>query len=176
MTSHVPISIRPHLVNFFFQEVEGEEVHYLKYRCKSFMLHKSAALNAIIQIVLVSADMPVHPSDLSLLLEINEAEAKRTFNGTMFQPISGQNHFLKVPPEANRIINDLMDDIFRISFFYYVQGHLENRTTKEVTLIDAIYRFMEKYELMEFGFNMSSLRRMYYRMVNSHGKLNILKR
>jgi len=163
-------------VNFFFHEVNGEEVHYLKYRCKSFMLHKSAALNAIIQIVLVTSDIPIQPSELSLLLEINEQNVKRTFNGTMFQPVSGKNHFLKVPREANEIINNLMEDIFKISFFYYIQGHLDNRTTKEVTLIDAIYAFMEKYDLLEFGFKMERLRRMYYRMLESKGKLNILSK
>lgn len=174
MTSLLPITIRPHLVSFFFHEVKGEEVRYLKYRSKAFTLHKSAALNAIISIVMIEADIPVKPSNLHILLDIDETESNKQFRGTIYQPVSGQKHFLKVPEDTNKVINDLMEDMFRMSFFYYVQGHIENRSSKEITLIDAIYKFMEKYELLEHGFNMDSLRRMYYRMLKNNGTLNHL--
>lgn len=164
MNSYVPINIRPHLVSFFFQEVEGKEIHYLKFRSKSFIMQKSSALNAIIRILLVATDIPVQPSELSLLLTINESQDKKTFEGTIFQPISGKNHFLKVPAEVNNIINDLLEDIFLISFVYYVLGHTEN--TEDASITNAIYAYIEKYELHEHGYNLEMLRRHYYR-VNS---------
>lgn len=172
MPTLLPISIKPHLVSFFFHEVRGEEVNYLKYRSKSFTLYKSAALNAIISIIMVEADIPVKPSNLSILLDIDESNVNKQFRGTIYQPVDGQKHFLKVPAETNKIINDLMEDMFKMSFFYYVQGHLDNRSSKDITLIDVIWKFMEKYELLEFGYNMESMRRMYYRMLKKNGTLN----
>lgn len=172
MNSYVPINIRPHLVSFFFKEVEGEEIHYLKFRSKSFVMQQSSALNAIIRIVLVTTDIPVKPSDLSLLLTINEANDEKIFSGTMYQLASGQSNFLKVPPEANKILNDLLEDVFYISFTYYVLGHIENSSKACIT--EAIRSFMDKYELLEHGFDIERLRRHYYRVMNKKKNLSHL--
>lgn len=169
---HVPLYIRPHLVAFYFKEVEGEEIHYLNFKSKAFSLQFSSSLSQIIRILLVKADVPVKPTDLKILLTITTQRKAKKYAGKLFQIESGKNHFLKLPQEVNKMINDLLEDIFRISFVYYVIGHIENAPSPSVTT--AINNFIDKYELFEFEFTQDSLRRLYYREIKKNKKLTRL--
>lgn len=161
MNSNVPIQVRPHLVAFFFREIEGEEVHYLKSKSKSFSISEYPSLSAIMRILLVITDHPVKHDEVSILLTINESENKKMFEGSFFKPVSGRNHFLKFPEGSSKIVNDLLEDIFNLSLTHYVLGHIES--SQKAPIKTALTLFIEKYDLYELGFSYETLRKRFYR-------------
>lgn len=168
---NVPINIKPHLVSFFFREMEGEEINYLNYRAKAITLAFSSSINKIIRISLQKADIPVKLNNYRMLLSISD---KREYKGSIYKIDSDKKHFLCLPEEINNDINDLLEDIFRIAFVYYVMGHAESDSKKQVII--AINKFIDNYELLEFGFDQESLRRYYYREMNNNYTMSRLAR
>lgn len=144
--------------------MEGEEINYLNFRAKAIALAFSSSLSKFLRITLQKADIPVKLDNYRILLAISD---KREYKGSIYKMESGKKHFLVLPEEINRDINDLLEDIFRVAFIYYVLGHSENASGKSIRT--AILRFIETYELFEFGFDVEGLRRYYYReLKNNH--------
>ena len=166
---HVPVNIKPYLVAFFFKEMEGEEINYLNFRAKAIKLAFSSSLSKFLRISLSKADIPVKLDNYRILLSVSD---KREYKGSIYKIDSGKKHFLELPEEINADINDLLEDIFKISFLYYVLGHVENTPKSNVSA--AIMNFIEKYELFEFGFDVTTLRRYYYREIKNNVKLSRL--
>lgn len=160
---HVPVHIKPHLVAFFFKEMEGQEINYLNFRAKAITLAFSSSLSKFLRITLQKADVPVKLDNYRILLAISD---KREYKGSIYKMDSDKKHFLVLPEEINNDINDLLEDIFRIAFIYYVLGHSENESGKSVRT--AIMQFIENYELFEFGFDIEGLRRYYYREMKNN--------
>lgn len=167
--SHVPVHIKPHLVAFFFREMEGEEINYLNYRAKSIALAFSSSLNKFLRISLQKADVPVKLDNYRLLLSISN---KKEYRGSIYKLVDGDKHFLSLPSEINDDINNLLEDIFRIAFVYYILGRSESGDKDCIT--PAIYNFIENYNLFECGFDVENLRRYYYREIEKDAVLSRL--
>lgn len=156
-----PINIKPHLVSFFFKEGKGKEQVFMKKRVKPLIFHKTSSLARLIRTIMEKSNQPFEVEHFNVFLEVNET-ASKTYRGTIYKQVSGVNSFLKLPEEANRDINDLLEDIFRMSMVAYVNGAVEN-SNNDAEIVAAINRFIDKYDLLEFGFNLSQIRRDYYR-------------
>lgn len=156
----VPIVIRPHLVPFFFKECDGKEENYGRHRVKMvYFSPQFSSLGRVIRLLMVKAGCPLNVDNFNLYMSINnEGKAKR-YQGLFYKVESGRNSFLQLPPETTEDINDLMEDLFRMSFVSYINGCAEQKGE----VVAAINKFIEKYELLEFGFSNESLRRLYYR-------------
>ena len=166
---HVPVHIKPHLVAFFFKEMQGEEINYLNYRAKSIALAFSSSLNKFLRISLQKADVPVKLDQYRMLLSISN---KKEYKGSIYKLVDDRKHFLSLPQELNDDINDLLEDIFRIAFVYYISGRVESGDKNCIS--PAIINFIKTYELDEFGFDVDALRRYYYREVKANTKLSRL--
>jgi len=161
--THVPVHIKPHLVAFFFKEMQGEEINYLNFRAKAVTLAFSSSLSKFLRITLQKADVPVKLDNYRLLLSVSD---KKEYKGSIYKIIDGHKHFLSLPEEINSDINNLLEDIFRIAFLYYVLGRAESSESNCIT--QAIYSFIENYELFECGFDVESFRRYYYRELKNN--------
>lgn len=147
--------------------MEGEEINYLNFRAKAIALAFSSSLSKFLRITLQRADIPVKLDNYRILLAISD---KREYKGSIYKMESGKKHFLVLPEEINRDINDLLEDIFRVAFIYYVLGHSENG--KGQSIRTAILKFIETYDLFEFGFDVEGLRRYYYRELKNNHKMS----
>ena len=162
MSAVVPIVIRQHLVPFFFKESEGEEFLYGNKRGKSVLFSSMvSSVGRIMRLLMVKSGKPLNVENFNLYLSISESGNSRQYQGQFYKYESGRNSFLMLPEEANKDINDLLEDIFRMSFISYMNGCLENNNNAVVTY--AIDKFIEKYDLLEFGFSNETLRKIYYR-------------
>lgn len=160
--SIVPIIIRDHLVPFFFKESEGEEFNYGGKRGKSVLFSPMVStVGRIIRLLMIKSGKPLNIDNFNLYLSISDTGAGKKYLGQFYKHESGRNSFLMLPEEANNDINDLLDDMFRMSFISYMNGCVENNTDAVVTT--AIDKFIEKYDLEEFGFSNMTLRQLYYR-------------
>jgi len=162
MSSIVPIVIRPHLVPFFFKEAEGKEQAYGKKRVKAVLFTSEVStVGRIIRLLMIKAKKPLDVEHFNLFLTIADNGCGKEYHGQFYKFENGRNSFLMLPEEANRDINDLMEDIFRMSFISYMNGCIENND--EAVVVSAIDKFMDKYDLLEVGFSNDTLRRLYYR-------------
>jgi hypothetical protein len=160
--SIVPILIRPHLVPFFFKESEGREASYGNKKVKAVLFSSTVStVGRIIRLLMVKSGNPLNVNNFNLFLSISDDGNGKTYKGQFYKHESGRNSFLQLPKEANDDINDLLEDIFRMSFASYMNGCVENNG--EAVVVTAIDRFIDKYDLLEFGFCNDTLRRLYYR-------------
>jgi len=162
MTSIVPIIIRPHLVPFFFKESEGKEFLYGNKKVKTALFSATvSSLGRMIRLLMVKAGKPLNVDNFNLYLSISDDGAGKKYLGQFYKHENGRNSFLMLPKDANDDINDLLEDIFRMSFISYMNGCIENND--EAVIVFAIDKFIDKYDLLEFNFSNDTLRRLYYR-------------
>lgn len=160
--SIVPVKIRPHLAAFFFKEAEGTEALYLNKKVKSvYFSPKVSSIGAILRMLMIKSGTPLDIKHFNLFLTIDDENGTKKFSGEFYKHVSGRNSFLKLPPEASQHVNDLLEDIFRMAFVYYIDGSVENND--EGMIIKTIDRFIDKYDLLECGFSTDTLRQVYYR-------------
>jgi hypothetical protein len=160
--SVVPIVISEHLVPFFFKESEGEEFNYGGKRGKSVLFSPVASsVGNILRLLMIKSGKPLKVDNFNLYLSISDSGNGKKYQGEFYKYESGRNSFLMLPEEANKDINDLLEDMFRMSFISYVNGCIENND--QAVVIKAIDKFIAKYDLLEVGCSTETLRRLYYR-------------
>lgn len=160
--SIVPIIIRDHLVPFFFKESDGKEASYGNRKVKAVLFSPTvSSVGRVIRLLMVKSGKPLNIDNFNLYLTISDDGNGKRYSGQFYKHESGRNSFLMLPKEANDDINDLLEDIFRLSFISYMNGCIENNDDAVIT--QAIDKFIDKYELLEFGFSNDTLRRLYYR-------------
>ncbi|WP_278035883.1 hypothetical protein [Flavobacterium nitratireducens] len=159
---HVPIQISPHLVPFFFKESEGKEYSYSNRKVRTVLFSTTiSTIGRIIRLLMVKAGRPVNVENFNLCLTVSDNGNSKKYTGQFYKQENGTNSFLMLPPEANKDINDFLEDMFRMSFISYMNGVVENNN--EAVVRAAIDKFIDKYELLEFGFCNDTLRQLYYR-------------
>lgn len=113
-------------------------------------------------------DYPEKHSNYNLFFSVQDVE----FEGSLYGFQSGKFSFLKFPEEFIEDLNELFEDMFRISFFYYVEGF---RSTGKYGSIDqGIKSFIEHYELYEHNFNFATLQQQYFRLRKENRQLSPL--
>lgn len=168
--SIVPIQIRPHLIPFFFQEFDGEEASYLNKKVTAIKVSTKSSLGRTIRLFMVKVNIPVKIDNYQLYLSVaDHPDGGKTYEGNFYRFESGQSSFLQLPPEVNRDINNLLEDIFRMAFIFYVDGYMEDGK-KNIT--QGINKFIDQYELLEFGFCNEKLRQLYYREKGKNKRLS----
>ncbi|MFA9191119.1 hypothetical protein AAGV28_07020 [Flavobacterium sp. FZUC8N2.13] len=160
--SIVPIQIRPHLVSYFFKESDGKEHAYANKRVKTVIYTSDiSGIGRIIRRLMEKADRHLNVDHFNLCLTISDLNNKKSYKGEIYKFANGANSYLRLPQEANDDINDLLEDLFRMSFISYMNGCIENNS--QAVVLKAIDKFIAKYDLEEFGFCNDSLRQLYYR-------------
>lgn len=157
--SVLPVQISPHLVPFFFQEFEGIEAMYLGKKVKAASISTSKPLGKIIRMLVEKSPVPEMPQKFALYLSVTD----RAYFGQVYRCASGKNSFLRLPAEGSKIINEHLEQIFRTSMIYFVEGHMAENDEGQIR--KAIDLFLIKYDLYEYGFEIESLRRYYYRVI-----------
>jgi hypothetical protein len=160
--SIVPILIRPHLVPFFFKESEGREASYGNKKVKSVLYSSTvSSMGRMIRLLMIKAGKPLNVNNFNLFLTIADDGNGKKYKGEFYKHENGRNSFLQLPPEVNEDINDMLEDLFRMSFVSYMNGYIEFNPDAVITA--GIDKFIDKYDLLEFGFSNDTLRQLYYR-------------
>jgi hypothetical protein len=159
--SVVPIVIRQHLVSFFFKESDGETARYGNRVVKSVLFSPDvSSVGRIFRLLLEKSNNFEKINNFNLYITIIDNVQTKSYQGQFYKHVNGANSILKLPEQASKDINDLLEDIFRMAFVSYVNGAMEHTTMPIVQIID---KFIDKYDLLEVNFSNDTLRRMYYR-------------
>jgi hypothetical protein len=166
--SIVPVSIRPHLIPFFFKEFEGQEAKYLGQKVKAIRVPTSSSLGCMMRMFMVKVEKPAKVIDhyqLYLSVADNPGGGK-AYEGNYYKFESGSRSFLELPAEVNKDINNLLEDIYRITFVSFMDGFM---TAKDAIINDGLNQFIDKYDLLEVGQTTDSMRQLYYREKKKRG-------
>lgn len=155
----VPVKIRPHLVKYLMDRFPTHaEAVYCGKRVKSVKIKTNSPLGRYIRSMMVKADVPEKATNFNFFFSVEENCAK----GSVYSYQSGKYSFLKFPQEFIEDLNELLEDMFRMAFFYFVEGY--RMTGKFGDRKEAIRLFIDKYELYEYGFNLDILEKQYTRL------------
>ncbi len=167
--SVVPINIRPHLIPFFYEEFEGIEAKYLSRKVKACKITMQSTLGILIRVSVEKIYLPEQTSDISLYITINDQEGKNKYTSKIYKYISGEYSFLRVSPKAEKQINDVLEDYFRIGLLFYMKGVKKFSNT---AVDEALYSFIIDYDLDTYGYNIEMIRRYYNRSLKKNNKLS----
>jgi len=166
---YVPAQIRPHLIPFLFKELEGSEACYMARTTKSIKIYPFSSLGKFFYAQMADYGTIGKKDQFIIYLTI-ERKSLNVYSGLLYASINSVNEQLYLLEPQVKEINNLLEDLFRISYIYYVDGYLEHHPSGEVR--QGINRFMEKYDLEELGFNNESLRQLYYREKDKGAKIS----
>jgi hypothetical protein len=170
--SIVPVQIRPHLIPFFFQEFDGEEASYLNKKVTAVKISTKSSLGKMMRLFMMKVEKPTRVQHYQLYLSVADNPDGKEYEGSYFKYESGTNSFLELPADVNKEINNLLEDIFRISFIFFVDGYMQEG---KPNITQGINKFIDKYELLEFGFCNEKLRQLYYRERDKNRRLSRLQ-
>lgn len=163
----IPFKLSPHIIHYFFQEFEGSTKRYAGREVKTIPLDPNSFIGKFIISNLRKLDYPVKDiSHFSLFIEMAHISRKTyCVKQRLFKRENLTNSFVELPEEYMKDVDDMLDDLFRHNFFYFVEGYSKDASDGKVRR--AIRLFMDRYQLWEFDqFNMDQLSRLYYRMRN----------
>lgn len=171
----VPVKIRKHLIPFFYREFAGIEAKYLNQKVKACQINMTSSVGFLIKITLEKAQVPVKGDKFYLYLSMFDEEK----DAELYNCVSGKKSWLRVPDHVCAKINDILEDQFRISFVYFVDGMLRANKLRnldtDILVKEAIAEFMIDYELDECGFDLESMRRLYNRGKEEGHKISRLQ-
>ena len=90
---------------------------------------------------------------------IIDQKNKPKYSGKVYTDVSGTKEILMM--EEFRVIdfNSLLEDMFRVSMIYFIDGC----TSAGMSILGAINKFIDKYDLHEVGFDTEAIRMLYFR-------------
>lgn len=171
----VPVKIRKHLIPFFYKEFAGIDARYFNKEVKACKINMTSSVGFMIRTTLEKADIPVKGDKFYLYLSMFEEEK----DAKLYNCVSGKKSWLRVPDNVCEKINNILEDQFRISFIYFVEGMLRANKLRnmdtDILVREAISEFMIDYELDENGFDLESMRRLYNRGKEEGHKMSRLQ-
>lgn len=168
--SIIPVNIRPHLVPFLYQEFEGIEENYLNSKVKAAKINTHTVLGKMIRLLAEKSEKPLKTKHYNVFLSVKNKESGHFF-GCVYKYQSGSYSFLRLPEEGSKLINDHLEETFRLVLVSFVLGYSTKKTKGDVS--EALNIFLDTFNLREYGFSLPTVRQMYEREVRSG---TILKR
>ncbi|OBQ56086.1 hypothetical protein JJL45_05265 [Tamlana sp. s12] len=170
--SVVPVNIRPHLVPFLYQEFEGIEANYLSKKVKAAKISTRSVFGKVIRLLMVKADKPLQADKFQAFLSVQNSERNQFF-GHFYKSQNGTHTFLRLPEAGAKLINDYLEDVFRLALVSFIVGYTSSENQKSLfekkrTTQEAINVFMDTYNLREHGFSAPTLQKYYEREVKNN--------
>jgi hypothetical protein len=173
MQQVIPVKIRPHLVQFFYNEFKGKEARYLNKQVKACNISMTSSIGKLFRITLEKSGYPVKKIEsFNLFISISETCSEKNI-AKIYKVESGRNSFLKVPEKVADLLNDVLEDQFRIVFVSTVKGAM--KYSENITIKEVISDFMTEYSLDDFGYQLETLRTLYNRTVKKKHLLSRLQ-
>jgi hypothetical protein len=155
---NILVEIRPQLIPFLFKEFEGSEAGYMNKKVKSIRFLPSSSITKYLYSQIDYQKKRGKQDEFFFFLTIEEKQP-RVYSGIVFVDAKGIKEPLKLDENKVKNFNNLLEDIFRISFVNFIDGFLLG--IPDVT--KATNTFIDKYDLLEVGLTTESLRLVYYR-------------
>jgi hypothetical protein len=159
LDNQVQVIIRPQLVPFLFKEFEGKQAHYDHRTVKSVVFLPSSSITSYLYTQIDYKKNSLRQDKFLFWLMVDHKSPK-TFSGQVFIERNGVKESLIMSEQKVRDFNNLLEDMFRMAMIFYVDACHE---IGKLSIPKAIEKFIEKYDLYEVGFDIETLRVLYFR-------------
>lgn len=167
--SLVPVKIRPHLIKYLYDNFPAEqEAKYRGKAVKSVRININSPLGKYIRSMCVKADYPLNPSHFNFFFSVEESCP----SGSLYAYKSGVHNFLQFPEEFIEDLNEMLEEMFRMSFYFFVEGF--KHTGQFGSRADGVRAFIDRYDLYEHNFTFDALNKQYTRLKAENHALNPL--
>lgn len=154
----VPVTIRPQLIPFLFKEFEGNEARYDYRTAKTISFLASSSITSYLY-TQIGYKKSRKTQDRFVFFLIIDQKNNPKFSGVVYTDVSGTKETLLMEEFRVRDFNNLLEDMFRVSMTFFVDGCVHCG----MSVPKAIDKFIDKYDLLEVGFDTESLRVLYFR-------------
>jgi hypothetical protein len=154
----IPIQIRLHLIPFLIKELNGEAIFIENKNVKICTINNASTLGFLFKLILNEEDFNTY-AQFKFFFKLDKQNISYSKGMVYLRVKENKFRCWRVVPEKAKKINDILEDIFRISFSYYLKGYLE----KNDNIHEAINDFMLLYELDEYNIEVDQLRKIYLR-------------
>lgn len=172
----VPVKIKPHLIPFLFNELEGDSSATTEDKKVKLVRITKRSTMGMILIILQERVTPdydlekITGHEIFLTVEKNIKGNK----ATLFRKVNNTVFELMLHPDDVDFFNEFLEDLFRITLVSYVQGYAAKPNDNQVRY--AVYKYMELHELFQYEVDPESLRRMYYTALKKKHLLQRIQR
>lgn len=173
MSNLVVVNIRPHLVSFLYQELHGQiQADVEGKKVKLAKVSRSSLLGQMIETFETTAvESKKRANQYSIFLRITEDGIKE---GTFHSKTAGSYKVLELQPEHVTIVNDLLENMFRLSAVEFIKGYAKGSNSLNA-INSAINEFMVTHQLYDTDIDPESIRRMYYNALKKNHSLSRLQ-
>lgn len=167
----IPVTIKPHLIPFLFNELEGDSDAAIPERKVKLVHITRRSTMGVILLILQERITPDYDLEkitghsIFLSVEKNLSGNK----ATLFRRVKNRDTLLELLPEDVAFFNEFLENIFRNTMVSFVNGFKSRDDEHQVR--EAIHRFMLKHNLYETNIDPESLRAEYYRAQKKKGSL-----
>ncbi len=164
MNNLLAVNIRPHLISFLFQELAGEiKADVEGTKAKLAKVSRSSLLGSMIKVFEAQAIPSCKATNsYTIFLRIDsDGEREAAFHKKTKDTHKNTYTILELLPEHVRIVNDLLENQFRLSAVEFIKGYA-NSDSSVNKINKAINQFMIHHNLYDTEIDPESLRRMYY--------------
>ncbi len=160
--SLIPFTIKPHLVPFLFNELKLVETKNGDKKVSAAKVTCDTVLGRIIRLLLKPTDKkPLCDISHQTFLLVHEQPITKSLLDKDYPHLDGRSSFLYLPKSGEEFINAHLDHIFKTAHLFYIHSWSEKKGDEGIDI--GIVKFLSKYNLEEFNFNISRIRRDYYR-------------
>lgn len=151
------LQIRDHLVPFFFKEFSGQEKTFDSEVSKVVVVNPTSSIYNYLKNTIELKNK----SNIIFYLSIDKVKPFR-MKGLVFYEVKKVKKPLMIFEEQMDTINSFLEDLMRSTLRFYIKAFEDMNFKKSA----AIRKFMQEYDMEEYGFEYNDLRIMYYRNNN----------
>lgn len=171
MQELINVNIRPHLISFLFQELQGEtQAVYGGKKVKLAKFSRSSILGNMIEDYKASAGQVSNSrlNSFSIFLTIAKSGEKQ---GLFHEKHDSTHKVLQLLPKHVLIINEFFENIFRISAVEFIKGYTKG-SDKHRAVEAAVHQFMLDHDLYATEIDPASLKAHYYKSLKKKHSLS----
>ena len=163
MNTPVNVTIRPHLVSFLFEELQGDtQAVYGEKKVKLACISRSSYIGQMLEtFTSISPEAITTPrvSSYSVFLTLTDNGEK---TGLFHTKHNKTHKVLMLPKNYVFLINEFLENIFRISLVEFVRGYTSGSKIHRAVEA-AVNKFMLDHDLYATELDPASLKAMYYK-------------
>ena len=162
----VPVTIKPHLIPFLFMELKPLVISRNNKQTVVAKVTNETSLGIFLRL-LMKKTYKKNECDESrtIFLRVREnARIPSDLKNTYSYPV-GVFSYLYLPEEGQNFLNEHLEKKFNTAIMFYIHSWREKKGSQSID--EGILNFLDKYQLEEYNYTTSRIRREYYRKLES---------
>ena len=158
----LPIHIKPHLIPFMFKKLKCVEYFENGVKLKAVKVTTHTAIGKLIRLLVEKTNkMVVCDKTPQIILKLEDQPKTRGVMAQAYQYEDIRSSFCCLPEAGVELLNEYLEDQLQIALMHFINSWHLKKGHEGIDI--AIILFLENYNLEEYGYTVTNIRRDYYR-------------